>query len=85
VGGGGGSNPVKSGVRLPEVLTWIAGEKFSWLALELSILLTGGGEKVMALIVLLSSFVYMGDALAMLPMSKPNPRLARLEVELGSA
>jgi len=85
VGGGGGSNPVKSGVRLPELLTWIEGEKFSWLGLEFSMLLTGGGEKVMALIVLLSSFVYMGDPLAMLPMSKPNPRLARLEVEFGSA
>jgi len=83
VGGGGGSNPVKSGVRLPEVLTCIAGEKFSWLGL--SMLLPGGGEKVMALMVLLSSFVYMGDPVPMLPMSKPKPRLARLEVGFGSA
>jgi len=62
VGGGGGSRPVKSGVRLPEELTWIGGEKFSWLWVVF-MMVEGGGENVMALMVLLSSLVYMGDTL----------------------
>jgi len=48
-------------------------------------LLPSGGEKVIALMVLLSSFVYMGDPVFKFPMSNPKPRLAKLEVEFDSA
>jgi len=58
---------VKSGVKFPEELTWIGGEKLSWFGEALMV--EGGGEKVMALMVLLSSFVYMGDTSATLPIS----------------
>lgn len=62
---------MKSGVKFPEELTWIGGEKFIWFG-EVFKLVVGGGEKVMALMVLLSSLVYMGATPATLPISVCN-------------
>lgn len=63
---------MKSGVRLPEELTWMGGEKF--ILLEVLTMVVGGGEKVMALMVFVSSLVYMGDMLDTVPISACSSR-----------